>query len=109
MTATEDDATSTERVVASAEGTALENIRRVRKAVFGAAFGFGVDAFDIYVPTVALLPAMNYFAPANMPTNTKAVVSARNRGNGCPRRGFAIPFAMSYWAVPDGISRRSSC
>ncbi|WP_216892498.1 MFS transporter [Nocardia alni] len=77
MTATEDDSTSMGRVAVSAEGTStLEQARRVRKAVFGAAFGFGVDAFDIYVPTVALLPAMNYFAPASMPTNTKAVVSA---------------------------------
>ncbi|HEY4456508.1 MAG TPA: MFS transporter [Pseudonocardiaceae bacterium] len=50
--------------------------RRTRRAVFGAAFGFFVDMYDVYLPTVALVPAMDYFLPANMPTDTRAVASA---------------------------------
>jgi len=50
--------------------------RRTKRAVFGAAFGFFVDMFDVYLPTVALVPAMNYFTPQDMPANTKAVAAA---------------------------------
>jgi hypothetical protein len=50
--------------------------QRTRRAVFGAAFGFFVDMYDVYLPTVALVPAMDYFLPANMPTDTRAVASA---------------------------------
>ncbi|WP_067894391.1 MFS transporter [Nocardia vaccinii] len=50
--------------------------RRTRNAVFGAAFGFFVDMYDVYLPTVTLVPAMIYFIPADMPPNTKAVTSA---------------------------------
>jgi MFS family permease len=44
--------------------------------VFGAAFGFFVDMFDVYLPTVALVPAMDYFTPASMPADTRAVALA---------------------------------
>ncbi|GAA3547218.1 MFS transporter [Amycolatopsis ultiminotia] len=51
-------------------------LRRTRRAVFGASFGFFVDMYDVYLPTVALVPAMNYFLPADMPADTRAVASA---------------------------------
>lgn len=51
-------------------------LRRTRRAVFGASFGFFVDMYDVYLPTVALVPAMNYFLPDDMPADTKAVASA---------------------------------
>jgi MFS family permease len=52
------------------------NPRRTKRAVFGASFGFFVDMFDVYLPTVALVPAMDYFLPDDMPENTRAVASA---------------------------------
>jgi MFS family permease len=50
--------------------------RQTRRAVVGASFGFFVDMFDVYLPTVALVPAMSYFTPADMPSNARAVASA---------------------------------
>jgi MFS family permease len=48
----------------------------VRRAVFGASFGFFVDMFDVYLPTIALTPAMDYFTPKDMPASTRAIVTA---------------------------------
>lgn len=53
-----------------------EEAQRTRRAVFGASFGFFVDMFDVYLPTVALVPAMDYFTPKDMPLGTKSVVTA---------------------------------
>jgi len=50
--------TGTKEEVISPEG---------KKAVKGAFVGFFVDMFDIYLPTVALAPAMIYFLPKNLP------------------------------------------
>lgn len=50
--------------------------RRTRRAVFGASFGFFVDMFDVYLPTVALVPAMSYFTPKDMSPGTKSVITA---------------------------------
>ena len=50
--------------------------RTVNRAVFGASFGFFVDMFDVYLPTIALIPAMSYFTPASMSPGTQAIVSA---------------------------------
>ncbi|MGQ4516533.1 MFS transporter [Streptomyces sp. DW26H14] len=55
---------------------APEALRRTRRAVFGASFGFFVDMFDVYLPTVALVPAMNYFTPDSMPDGPRAILSA---------------------------------
>jgi len=52
------------------------DLRRTRRAVFGAAFGFFVDMYDVYLPTVTLVPAMIYFIPSGMPQSQKAVASA---------------------------------
>ncbi|MFI6350311.1 MFS transporter [Streptomyces sp. NPDC050560] len=53
-----------------------EELGRTRRAVYGASFGFFVDMFDVYLPTVALVPAMNYFTPDSMPDGTRAILSA---------------------------------
>jgi MFS family permease len=48
----------------------------VRTAVFGASFGFFVDMFDVYLPVVALTPAMNYFLPASVSTGSRALITS---------------------------------
>lgn len=48
----------------------------VRSAVFGASFGFFVDMYDVYLPVVALTPAMNYFLPPTVSSGDRAVVTS---------------------------------
>lgn len=48
---------------------------RSRKAVKGAWFGFYVDAFDIYLPVLALAPAMVYFTRGLSPAQTSIVAA----------------------------------
>lgn len=48
----------------------------VRTAVFGASFGFFVDMFDVYLPVVALTPAMNYFLPATVSAGSRALITS---------------------------------
>ena len=48
----------------------------VHSAVFGASFGFFVDMYDVYLPVVALTPAMNYFLPASVSTGDRAVITS---------------------------------
>lgn len=50
--------------------------RSARRAVLGAAFGFFVDMFDVYLPTVALVPAMDYFTPPDMSVDARAIAAA---------------------------------
>jgi MFS family permease len=45
-----------------------------RRAIFGAWFGFFVDQFDIYLPVIALAPAIIYFQPKNLPTALSATI-----------------------------------
>jgi len=46
---------------------------RRRRAIRGAFFGFLVDSFDIYLPSIALLPAMVYFTKGLTPEQTAVV------------------------------------
>jgi MFS family permease len=41
-----------------------------RRAVLGGSFGFWVDYFDIYLPVLALTPALAYFQPKSLPPAT---------------------------------------
>jgi MFS family permease len=50
--------------------------RSSRAAVIGASFGFFVDMFDVYLPVVALTPAMDYFLPASVAPDSKAIVNS---------------------------------
>src|SRR3569833_4649092 len=47
-----------------------------RAAVIGGAFGFFVDMFDVYLPTIALTPALPYFVPASVPAGAKELITA---------------------------------
>lgn len=60
----------------AASATQPVDLRRTRRAVFGGSFGFFVDMFDVYLPTVALAPAINYFTPKDMPASTRDIVTA---------------------------------
>ncbi|WP_022881870.1 MFS transporter [Gryllotalpicola ginsengisoli] len=53
-----------------------ESRRRLTGAVVGGAFGFFVDMYDVYLPTIALAPATVYFIPASLPVATKAIITA---------------------------------
>lgn len=46
-----------------------------RKAIWGAFFGLAVDFYDIYLPVVALTPALIYFIPKGIPLATQATLS----------------------------------
>ena len=47
-------------------GFAVDTRRAGRRALIAAFVGFFVDMFDVYLPTVALGPAMAYFQPDTM-------------------------------------------
>jgi MFS family permease len=49
---------------------------RARKAVTGAAIGFYVDMFDVYLPVIALAPALAYFVPVELDAAMKVLISA---------------------------------
>lgn len=51
----------------------LPDLAQRRATVIGGAFGFFVDMFDVYLPTIALMP---YFVPASVPSGTKALITA---------------------------------
>ena len=46
-----------------------------RNAVVGAFFGFFVDMFDIYLPVVALAPALIYFVSADISGSSQALIA----------------------------------
>jgi len=48
---------------------------RARKAIAGAFVGLAVDFYDIYLPVIALTPAIIYFIPKNLPVQTVATLS----------------------------------
>ncbi len=45
-----------------------------RRAVLGASTGFFIDMFDIYLPVIALAPAMAYFTPSSIDAGTTAIL-----------------------------------
>jgi MFS family permease len=53
-----------------------ERSQQLRAATIGGAFGFFVDMYDIYLPTIALAPALAYFSPAGLSSGTSAVIAA---------------------------------
>ncbi|HZU17126.1 MAG TPA: MFS transporter [Candidatus Dormibacteraeota bacterium] len=48
---------------------------RARRAVWGAFLAFFVDNYDIFLPVIALAPAIAYFIPTRMPPATAAIVA----------------------------------
>lgn len=59
----------------AAGGTGDADRSRGRKAMIGAWLGFFVDLFDIYLPIVALAPAIGYFISPGLGTEGVALVS----------------------------------
>lgn len=49
---------------------------QARKAIWGAFFGFFVDNYDIFLPVIALTPAIVYFIPKSTSPTTAAIASA---------------------------------
>jgi MFS family permease len=49
---------------------------QARKAVWGAFFGFFVDNYDIFLPVIALAPAIVYFVPKTISPTMAAIASA---------------------------------
>lgn len=47
-----------------------------RRAIVGGIAGYFVDQFDIYVPVIALVPAMVYFVPPDLDTGTRTIIAA---------------------------------
>ena len=47
-----------------------------RRAVWGAFIGFFVDNYDIFLPIIALAPAIEYFIPKSIPPATAGIASA---------------------------------
>ncbi|MDN3359133.1 MFS transporter [Actinomadura sp. DC4] len=62
-------------MTSTAHAAAPDTAQR-RAAVIGGAFGFFVDMFDVYLPTIALTPALPYFVPASVPSGTRAIITA---------------------------------
>ena len=49
---------------------------RAVKAAWAAFTGFTLDSFDIYLPVVALAPAMAFFIPRTLSTGTQALIAS---------------------------------
>lgn len=47
-----------------------------RRALTGGVSGYFVDQFDIYVPVIALAPALVYFVPPGLDAGTRTIISA---------------------------------
>ena len=60
-----------------------------RRAIIGAILGFVVDFYDIYLPLVALAPAIAYFQPKGLPQSTVTTL-------------FYIVFAVTLIGRPIG-------
>ncbi len=65
--------------------------RAGRRALWAAFLGFGVDMFDVYLPVVALGPAMGYFQPATLSPALQSTV-------------FYVVFALSLVGRPVGAA-----
>lgn len=61
---------------ATGAGKAETLTPQARHAVWGAFIGFFVDNYDIFLPIIALAPAIAYFIPKTIPPATAAVASA---------------------------------
>ncbi len=69
-------ADQTQPVIASGEPEPKAGRSQLRSATFGGAFGFFVDMYDVYLPTIALTPALLYFTPKQVSGTTKDIVLA---------------------------------
>lgn len=49
---------------------------KARHAIWGAFVGFFVDSYDIFLPVIALAPAIIYFIPKDIPATTASIAAA---------------------------------
>ncbi|SFO28173.1 MFS transporter [Amycolatopsis rubida] len=63
--------------------------KQAKRATHAAFFGFGVDYFDIYLPVVALAPAIHYFQPKGIPDSVETTL-------------FYLTFAATLLGRPVG-------
>ncbi len=47
---------------------------KAKNAIVGAFFGFFTDMFDIYLPVIALAPALIYFVPEGISASTATLI-----------------------------------
>lgn len=87
---------------ASSRGAGGED-PRVKSAVRGAFFGFYVDLFDIFLPVVALAPALIYFISAEIPTATAGLLGAFIFASTLLGRPLG---ALIFGVLADRIGRR---
>lgn len=67
----------------------VETSRQGKKALWGAFFAFSVDLYDVYLPIMALGPALGYFEPKGLPAATALT-------------WFYLSFATSLMGRPIG-------
>lgn len=63
------------RMKIGGSGSQVSEAERGRRALRAASLAFFVDAFDAYVPVLALAPAQEYFLPATMPVAERATAA----------------------------------
>lgn len=59
-----------------AAASGAELTPQARRAIWGAFAGFFVDNYDIFLPVIALLPAMAFFIPKTLAPTTAAIAAA---------------------------------
>jgi MFS family permease len=57
------------------DGLSPEDLDRSKRATVGASVGFAIDCYDIYLPVIALAPAIAYFIPSELDAGTLALVN----------------------------------
>src|SRR2546423_13982222 len=60
-----------------------------KRSIWGAFLGFTVDMYDVYLPVVALTPALIYFQPKNLAVSMKTTI-------------FYLVFAVTLVGRPIG-------
>ncbi len=61
--------------LASRPGQLEQMTPEARKAAVGAFLGLWIDFYDIYLPIVAIAPALIYFVPTTLPAATRVTIS----------------------------------
>jgi MFS family permease len=57
------------------ETMSVEDRSQARKAVRGGSIGFAIDCYDIYLPVIALAPAIAYFIPSGLSIAELALIN----------------------------------
>jgi MFS family permease len=69
-----DETTRSREDVSTDRESDPERKKKGRVALRGATFGFFVDMFDVYLPVIALAPAIAYFTPAHLSPTAQTTV-----------------------------------